>query len=336
LKILIIRLGALGDVIMTTPLIQAIKQHSDLFQIDYLVGKSYAKALETNPHIKQLISVDESIFHNKDPLAILSLAHKLHKKKYDLVITLDKHYLFSVFSWLINAPNRYGFSRSIRNQRLTSFVYFKGDQHERWYYNEIGKLMGVLTTGIKPNVYPSKKDMLFADSIANKGHRLVGLAPGGCVNKGQRLLQKRWPFKHYKTLITLLNNGGFKPVLFGDHNDLHYNKQFVGCINLTSKLTIQKSSALMDVCPVLVMHDSGPLHIASTTKSHIVALFGPTPAYRFGPGENSTILSCQVDQSLKCSPCYDQQGNFTNCGHLDCMNMLTPYEVMRTIKESFK
>ena len=336
MKILIMRLGAIGDVIMTTPLVQAIKEKSDQFRIDYLVGKSYAKVLETNPHIKQLISIDETIFHNGDSLAILRWAHKLRKKHYDLIITLDKHYLFSVFSWLLKSPNRYGFSRG-NNSRLTNIVPFDGSNHEMWYYNELGKRLGVLTMGIKPNVYPSKKDKESAKYFLKRnGPKLVGLAPGGCINKGQRLLQKRWPKHHYKTLIALLKMEGITPVLFGDRNDIHYNQQFKDCINLTGCLSIQRSSAMMGICPVIVAHDSGPLHIASTTDSHIIALFGPTPFFRFGPKYNSTILYCQIDKSLDCTPCYNQRGQFKKCDHIDCMEMLTPYEVMKVIKEKFK
>lgn len=334
-KILIIRAGMLGDVLMSTPLVSSIRKRHSKAEIHYLVGEWSKSALQGNKDIDRLVTFDDSIIFERRFFKVLGLIKRLRKERFDLCIVLDKSYLWNIFAFLTGSKTRIGFNRGWEGFLNNKNVDFDGSKYELDYYIELARLMG-----IKPDndikLIPSKSDEKFAESAIKKYHLknkiLIGIAPGGARNPGQEMAVKRWPKERYSELINKLSkNKQIAVILFGGKEDISLagdiiNKAKGSIINLTGKSTIPESAALIKRCRLFITHDSGLMHLAAAVKTPVIALFGPTPSIRFAPKGSVVIKS-----HLKCSPCYDMYGNYKKCEKAKCMESITVNEVESAI-----
>ncbi len=335
-KILIIRSGAIGDVIMTTPLVAGIRKRFPEALISYLVGFWSTGAIIKNKDIDDIIFFDDQIIFNNSVWGVSKLIYKLRKMGFDLCFILDKSYLWNTFAFFCGIPQRYGFSRDLNGFPNTKSVPFDGSKHELEYYSEVGRLLDINIDNKKLKL---NKDRKFVDQFIKNNKirgKIIGIGAGGAKNPGQEAPVKRWPKQRYIQLINRLSYK-YNIVLFGGPSDKKINQYILRSIKKSKKQiisaidnTIYQSAALIDKCVVFITHDSGALHIASTTTTKIVALFGPTDPKRFAPRKAIVIKS-----NLGCSPCYDVYGKYKKCKLKNCMNMSID-EVYNIIKNETK
>lgn len=307
-KFLIMRIGAIGDVIMTTPIIKAIKKKYPSSHVTYIVGRWSSEVLKHNPDIDLLWIVNEEMFFNKDTKKLANLIKELRKEDFDYGIILDKSWFFNLFLFLCRVKNRYGFSREhhlINKILLSKQVRFLGKKKEYEYYSDIlYTSLGLKYRYSDMALYPTKKEK----SVINKymesfNGKFIGIAPGGAINPGQKALQKRWPKKYYSKLVNHLLLEKNKVFILGGDGDKHYNRfsefeDHKNYYNLTGAFNIRQMYYLLKkYCCAFISHDSGPIHLAAAAKVRkIIALFGPTPPERFAP-ENSIILKSKIPSS---------------------------------------
>ena len=105
-KILIFKLGLLGDVLMTTPFVRALRHSFPDAEIQYWVGKSYRVALEGNPHLSQLVKFDDQMFYRRDWVKVFKLWRELRREHFDLGFFLGKHWIFNVLAASLGIPCR--------------------------------------------------------------------------------------------------------------------------------------------------------------------------------------------------------------------------------------
>ena len=312
MKFLIIRIGAIGDVIMTTPMVKAIKKKYPRSEISYLVGKWSMEVLENNPYIDWIIKVNEEWFLKKQFNHLKFLIQDLRKQRFDYGIALDKSWSFNLFLLLCGIKHRYGFSREhhlINKIILTKQVLFSGKKKEYEYYNDL--LYTSLGLNYKYSdmaLYPTKKEKSSVDKYMEEYNwKFVGIAPGGAVNPGQKALQKRWPKKYYSELINHSLLEGKKVFIIGGDGDRHYNRfpEFEcnkNYYNLTGAFNLRQTYYLLKkYCNIFICNDSGPMHLAAAAKvKHIITLFGPTPPERFAP-QNAIVLKSKIFPSYTIS-----------------------------------
>ncbi len=332
-KILIIRSGAIGDVLMTTPLVKGIRKKFPKAHISYLTGRWSKGVLEGNKRIDELIVFDDDIIVRKNLFGFLDLIKKIKGKKFDLCIVLDKSYLWSLFAYFCGIPKRYGFSRNWGSFFNTKSVKFDGSKYELEYNLDVGKLLGIDAKDKKMELFLGKDDLRFADDFVkrNRLKNIIGIGAGGARNPGQDMAAKRWPKKKYAELINKLTQK-YDIILFGGPGDREINDDIAksvkiknNVVNLTGK-SLKQSAALINKCGYFITHDSGLMHIASTTKTRLIAIFGPTQAERFAP-RNAVVIKSKAD----CSPCYDIYGSFRKCKEHMCMESIDAGEVLKRI-----
>lgn len=322
------RLGAIGDVIMTTPILKAIKQKYPDSKITYVVGHYASKVLVNNPYIDKLKIVDEELFYKKNIKGILDLVSQLKKEKYDYSFTLDKSWLFNLFSFLIGAKKRYGFSREFHlfNRILnTRTMKFTGNQKEYKCYSDIlYTAFGIYEYG-QMELFPTKQEKENVKTIVKTG-KYVGIAPGGAINPGQSALQKRWPLRHYSQLIDHLIKNGKQVLIIGGPEDEEFSSKFKKATNVINKFNLRESYYLIkNYCNTFITHDSGPMHLAAAADvPKLITLFGPTPHKRFAPKDAIVITS------PNCSPSYNLDGTFNNKDF--CMKHIHVSQVIKHIK----
>ena len=339
MKLLIIRLGAIGDVIMTTPIPKAIKERYPESEITYLVGKWSAGVLRNNPHIDKIIEVDEEWFFKKQINRLKTLIQDLRRERFDVGMALDKSWLFNTFMLFCGIKNRYGFSREhhfINRILIKKPIKFLGEKKEYQYYDNIlNASFGLKYNYSDMSLYPTKKEESAIDRyMEDERHKpkFIGIAPGGATNPGQKAVQKRWPKNYYKQLIDyLLNDKKRQVILIGGEDDRYHNKfpEFLGNKNfydLTGVFNIRQVYYLLKkYCDTFVCNDSGPMHVAAAAKVRkLITIFGPTPSKRFAP-KNSIVIT-----SPKCPASYNLDGTFQNQDY--CMNHIKVEQLLEVLK----
>ena len=303
-NILIIRSGAIGDVLMSIPLAEAIRNKwtQPNTKISYLVGKWSASVLKNNPDIDEVISFDDRIIVKKNAIRAIGLANKLRKKNFDTCFILDKSWLWSAFVKLVGIPFTVGFQRNGKKAFNTINIPFSADKYELDYYLDIARALSLRIKSKKMKIYPSKADeslvkkLNISKIISKNSNKTIGIAPGGAENPGQTLPAKRWPLRNYANLIKKLAEKDYTIMLFGGKSDEHICDRLkkisqAQITSLAGKTSIQQSYLLMKNCKYFVTHDSGPMHIAAAAGlgKNLIAIFGPTSPERFAP-RDATVL----------------------------------------------
>jgi len=333
-KILVIRAGMLGDVLMTTPLISSVRKKYPQSKIYYLVGDWSKSALQGNKDIYKLIVFDDSIIFERKLFKVIELIKRLRKERFDLCLILDKSYLWNLFAFLTRSKVRIGFNRKWEGFLNTKNVDFNGSKYELDYYLDVVRLLDIEPDKDMKISIP-KEDEKFAADVFKNINFAIGIAPGGAQNPGQSFALKRWPIENYVALIKKLNKKlRYQVILFGGKDDATTAKEIekdAKVINFAGKLSIPRTAALIKKCRLFITHDSGLMHLAAAVKTPVIALFGPTSAVRFAPKDSVVIKS-----HLNCAPCYDIYGNYKKCETAKCMESIDVEEVESVIHKVLK
>ena len=296
-KILLFKIGSIGDVLMTTPLVRQLRKEFPKSEIVYYVGKYSAPVLVGNKNVSRLVPFDQSIFIKKNLFKAVKLRNEIKKQNFDVAFVLDKHWAFGAFIKSCGIPVRIGFDRDGEGKYHTHKIIYKQVQHEITYYLSL-----LETIEIKPSndtqmdLHLSKKDTSFADNFFKKNkfsRKVIGITLGGGTNPGAVHHFKRWSTDRYIELVHNLA-GQYKILLLGGPEDKELNENIIKFMKNKNIINganddIKKSAALMKKCSVIVCNDSGPMHLASAVNNRIVSLFGPTSPERLRPLHEESI-----------------------------------------------
>lgn len=331
MKILIFRIGAIGDVIMTTALVRAVRKRYPDAKISYLVGKTSAQVLEGNKNVDEIITFDDEIMFKKQIFKVLGLIRQIRKKKFDTALTLDKSRFAGLFIRLCKIQKRIGFDRKGEGKNHTIKVPYDGTKNEADYYAELGKKMDAFD-GYELELPIRTEDMDWAKKEIGKLKKPVCISPGGAKNIGQEATIKR--YTRYDELADLLiERYGSDIVLVGSKGDkevtekIKKNSKYPEKIHdYAGKTTIKQAGALIKNCKLMITHDSGPAHITAAVKTPLIVMFGPTPSKRFAP-KNSVVV-----ERKECI-CYDIYGKFSP-KIKDCLSRINPQEIIQAIEHN--
>lgn len=306
-KIMFIKVGAMGDILMTTPLVKSIKKLNKNIQIDYYCGKHYEAILQGNPYIDNIITFDQDIFAKKKILDVTRLRRDIKKQKYDCAFVLDKHWVFSLFVKLCDIPNRIGFNRkkgslNEGNYNTNSIDYeFDPVIHEIDYYIHLGCFVGAYSSDKNMVVALSSDEIkgakTFMESLNLDKDKTIAVMPGGANNPGVGDdPNRRWKPDNFITLIDMIVKDGYNVVMIGGKTDeslydyiMSKLKNTKHVINLAGKLKLSSSIAMLKNCRAVVCQENGLLHLASSVNDSIVCLCGPTHPESKGPLHKNSI-----------------------------------------------
>jgi len=144
---------------------------------------------------------------------------------------------------------------------------------------------------------------------------------------------RRWPVERYAELAKKIIEDGHSVVLVGGKDDAWVLPHFrdIDVLNLIGKTSLKELLPIFDACQLIVSHDTGPLHMATLTKTPILALFGPTYASAVVPLERVSLCALEAIGSVACAPCYDGQ-NYASCDDPICMKSHSVEHVFASAK----
>ena len=338
MKILLFKIGALGDLLMATPLVRQLRRRFPSARIDFLAGRSFAGVFARNPHLDGVVEFPEELFFRRDLRGYVRLVGRIRKARYDTAFVLDRHWVFPLTAFLFGAARRVGFDRMGREGvLLTDRVRFEAVRHEVHYNLDL--LAAVDTAAYDDasmEIFPSGEDVAFAERLYREpglaGKPVVALAPGGGANPGQDMPAKRWPVARYVELARLLMAAGYGVLLVGGRTDETLARTILAEAGGVSGVgaTLGGSAELFRRSHAAVCSDGGPMHLASAVGARVVSLFGPTDPRRLAPLNGYACLWKPVSGE----PCYDIFGRLGREEEaLESMRRITPGEVLAIIEE---
>lgn len=342
--ILVLKIGAIGDVLMSTPLLHALRNAYPHARIIYAVGKWSKAVLENNPNVDEVMDFDDPIIWRRDLKAILVLIRRLRSVHADIGFVLDRHFYASLLAVASGVRFRVGYDRNGEGFANNRNVVYGPVKHEIVYHLDLLRSLGKDVPDGVMEAFPSTEDQGIAESIFAQppfaGRTCIGFMVGGAKNPGQDMHIRRWPFSHYCALIGLLleHFPNIVIILFGGPSDVIENKEVIRSVGhadhiaqLAGRTSILQSIACMKRCAVFVTHDSGPMHMAATAGVPVVSIFGPVhPARKAPRGPQNEYLWRPDLPGALC----DEEGRFPkDIKELKCMTGVTPKDVLLVVKK---
>lgn len=332
-KILIIQTAFLGDVILTTPLVSALKESYPASGIDFLTIPKSVDTLINNPKINKVIVFDKR-GRDKGLSGLRRISAELREQAYDLCLTPHRSLRSAWLTRQTGADIRIGFDRlAWKNGVLTDVVAYNHKLHEIERNLSLLKPLGLDFSIRRPEIYPDENDHTIVENIFQENHldpgtRLFALAPGSVWPT------KRWPAEYFMEIAENLINDGLRPLLIGGKEDLDICLKIVKkvprTISLAGKLSLRQSALVLKSCLGLLTNDSAPLHLGLAAAIPVFAIFGATvPEFGFAP---YTELDKIIEyKGLKCRPCGIHGQKKCPIKTFDCMLKLNPEQVYQLI-----
>jgi heptosyltransferase II len=325
-RVLIVKFGAIGDVIMAIPAVHAMYEKG--MEVDWVCGATVAPLLACYPWIHTIVADEWGILKGspaKRLKALISLWQKLGSEKYDFCATLYYDARYRLLTLPVRAGRKLVLSKTDREMRLLP------GRHHTDEYARI--LLGLKDEERSVGLAPVRAEMLPDSPLVRvEGETRVILAPGGAKNMMRDDALRRWPAERYVELAQRLVAKGVRLILIGGPEDGWVVPLFDGLDveNLIAKLSLPQTLALLNESDVLVTHDTGPLHLAGVTRVGIVSIFGPTdPRGRLPQRSNTAAI--WGGEGFACRPCYDGR-EFASCSDNGCMKQVTVGMVLAEVE----
>jgi lipopolysaccharide heptosyltransferase II len=345
-KILIVRRGAIGDVLLSTPLLRALRENFPAAHIAYLVGRWSREAVLNNPCIDEVMTFNDRVWldwfsHMREKIKTI---RDIRSRGFDTVITLDGEFWFNFLLAFSGAHTRIGFDAEGSGFALTHTVPYtismmhSGVAHRAEMFLRLLHPLGVkdFTRG-GMELHIGGKDraeaIRFLESRGVRpGDAVVAIAPGGCSNPATAQPSKRWgPDGFAKVADTLIETLGARIVLMGKgEGDVEAATAVEGLmkgkpINSVDRFSLAEAAALIENSALFISNDTGLMHAASSTSTPIVAVFGPTNPSDCGPYVSGSKRAAVVRKKLECSNCYERK-----CPRAfqECMELVTAEDVV--------
>lgn len=327
-KILVVKLRQLGDVLLTTPVFQTLKNHLPESEIDAYIYSEAFSLLEGHPAISRLIGYDR----NWKKLGLWqrlkkewALWRQIRRAGYDMVINLTEGDRGAFAAKISKARIRVGFEPKGRFQKK---LYTHQVKHCPTLRHTVERNLDALRRiGIFPS-FEERELFLHVPEVKTPS------APFILIHPTSRWRFKCWPVAKMRTLAEELLKRGKKLVFTSGPDPIEQKMvqeivQGLDVINLSGQITLKELAAYIQASELLICVDSVPFHMASALKKRVVALFGPTSEITWGPWRNpgAKVLT----QQMSCRPCY-----LDGCGGSKMSDCLATLEVNKVIDESLR
>ena len=312
MKILVIKLGALGDVINTLPVVVNIHRHFNA-EIHWLVAPLSLPLLTGHPSVSKTIVFDKHRLKGNLP----KVMRAIREYEYDVILDFQRILKSALFCMAARGGRRIGFDWN-RCKEMTGLFPFERippgdpDSHMLMQYMEFGEYLGVPCGRVSWNIprLENHEPELPAEYVV--------------LNIGATKEPNRWPLARFAELADRIDERFRMPcVITGGPEDRDdaaavQNRARTKIINLAGRTSVMELVEIIARAECVVTADTGPMHLASALGTNLVALFGPSDPSRTGP-YRGTVITAHVP----CGPCNKKQ-----CSNPVCMERIRTGEVM--------
>jgi len=341
-KVLVIKVAAIGDLLMATPALRALKHDPKVTRVCLLAGRSIEAAVRHSPAADDVVFLDDRRIFHGNPAArameVLRISRRLRREAFDVGINFHRDWRFNIILFLAGCRRRIGFARGRRSLLLTEAVRIEGSKHHIFHYCDLLKPLDILCLDFGMAFPLDDAEVAAAAEKFLKPEGLqeyVVLAPGGAANVKEEMESRRWPGENFTALAGLLLGSGRRVVLVGSGTDAAIAARIKagqpGVVDLVDRTTLAEAASILRKSRRVVCNDSGLMHLAAAVGARVISIFGPTD-----PGEKKPLAEGNIavwkGEGMDCSPCY-HDGVFPKCDHLNCLRKITPQEIFKLIQE---
>lgn len=311
-KIMAVRLDSIGDVLLSEPAIAAIKETFPHARLDVAVSPSGQAVLSGNPNIDSFVLYDAPwhrawrgahVRWGREIGLLWPILRRLQKERYDLVFELRGDFRDIIFAASTGGKIIVGSSQRGGHPLLDYDVPVESAAHQVVATLKIAAVGRSHATPRAPRVYLDASCENVAQDLLPEGDRYIAL------HLGAGFATKCLPVTRFcQAAATLCQSGRerFKGiVIIGGKEDRPLAEQFQAefpykAINLTGKLTLRETAAVIQRCTLFIGNDSAPMHLAAAVGTPVVAVFGPSSSEKYHPyGTPYRVL----EADLACRPC---------------------------------
>ncbi len=348
MKILVVRLRLIGDVVFTTPVIRALRRQYPGARLTYVVEPLAEPVVRHNPHLDEVLVVPlrPGLARVRDDIAF---ARRLRRERFDLAIDLHGGPRSGWFTWASGAPTRIGYTTRGRSWMYTHVVPRPADLGPM---HSVLKQWALLTPLGIDACEPGRDAVEMVDDRAATARLDQRLAEAGITRSNPLIVLhvsagnpfRRWPGDSFATLVVELarRDPARRFMVLSGPSDVDAARAIAdqarqrlgaGAASVVhGQFDVGELRALAERAAVYIGGDSGPLHIAATTQTPVVALFGPTLPERSMPWRDPRWFAAAVDAGpLPCRPCRQKT---CEPGDFRCLTTITPERVVEAAERA--
>ena len=337
-RICVIRFGAIGDLLMTTPTLRALKARYPDAEITVVTGSGMRPVLEANPVVSTIVEFDKRDHGRASRLA--AFCAPLRGEQFDLVVNLQRSVKSVLMAWMLRP-------RRILTHRTRDGVGVGGRRR-----HGVDNFLDTLhPLGIDPAQCDRHLDWFVPDHAKQSLRAvLAGVGIGDndkvmLVNPGATAVSRRWTSVQLAEILETLETEfpEYRLVVCGGRGvDQELaagalSGRATTVVDLTGRTTLAEAAALLERASLLVTGDTGPMHMAAAIGTPMVALFGATDPDRTGPMDpspsrrrgNALPMVLADRENLSCAPCMSRT---CKRGDQECLRRLGPDRVVDAVR----
>lgn len=341
MRILLIKLSAIGDVVHTLPSLAALRKRYPDAHISWLVGEAASDLLCHHPMLHEVIIYPQRRFGQlggdlrqwpKLIKEIRNFINLLRSKSYDVVIDFQGLLKSGILTGISRGKCKLGFAKSREGSSI-----FLTDKLPRYDPDEHAVIRYLrLTSYLDADVGEPEFPLAIEKADTEKMSQLlqdtgVGESRILCLNPGATWETKRWTSRGFAEVADrCFELWNMTTIIVGGPGDKGLASDIALCakhpvIDFTGITSLRTLAALYQRTEVVVSTDTGPMHLAAAAGAPVVALFGPTAPWRTGPfGKKQQVIRL----GLQCSPCFKH-----HCPEPKCMVDISPEQVIKAVKK---
>jgi lipopolysaccharide heptosyltransferase II len=329
-KILLSRLRFIGDIVLTTPVIEVIREKFSDAVIDYLGEREGVTLLQNNPYLNEIITYDFGANEIKEQLRVVSL---LRKKKYDIAIDLFGNPRSAIAIFLSRAKMRIGGNFGWRGKLFTHPITIRERMTSVAFHLRYLSPLGIDERYRRPKIYLAKEELIDAEMFlkslgVDDSKPLIGM------HIGATWPAKVWMPKNFSFLSELISENldaqvivtyGPKDTKYFDEFSSTCRARFIGI----APQKLRRLAAIISHCDVYISNDAAPMHISAAVETPTIGIFGPGEPDIWFPYERK-LGNLALHKDVPC--CHKDFCELKGEDYMRCMKAIRPEEVFDAVK----
>jgi len=278
-RILILRMGPLGETILTTPVIRALRKRFPTAHIAYMVAPTREALVAANPNLNEVITYEK---------AVPKLIYGIMKRSFQMAVILQPTFRLVLHTFLARIPFRVGFETHSGGRKLLHIAVPNcTHQHETGRYLDVVRGLGIEPESDEPEVFVDAASRKWADNfLATSGidvkRPLIGLNPGAGAT------YRRWSKAGFAKLGELLHQAYNAQLLITagrwEGTLPHEVAERMSCSPIiVTDTTPMQLAGILQRLDLFISNDTGPMHLSTAVKTPTIALFGASNPLQWGP-----------------------------------------------------
>lgn len=334
-RVLLTRCDKIGDLILTTPAISALRDAWPNAYIGFLCNKYTQDILDGNPDVDEIIPLDKNGKH-KGIFGFLKLVRKIRARKFEIMINFHPTNRVHLLGFFARIPLRIGYDwkMGFLNNVIIKHKKQLGEKSEVEYNFDLLKPVSIEYKKFPQTIVVSPQE----ENRAEEEMRSRGLDRFVLIHPGASCISKMWPLRNFVTLAEKIRyNFDIQVVFILGPGEEHMEKDIAHALGnkviIYKNLELKKLVALISKCSFFISNDSGPMHIADAFEKPLIVIFGRNQPglspHRWGPINKSAVV---LWKDVGCKQCLAH-----NCqkGFL-CLQSISVQEVFDAFKNQME